>query len=239
MNTATSGQLFKAISQLHEQDLSSDDLQFLLTKGILPNVLKAVKSRNKNWFDCEEFQQVLKELLFPDSLPFDKYFGSVIDDFIITVPKDFCHESCIYQFIVQNKDNLVLCSDSEGASPDRKFINTSKKIIPGKEYRVRLFPIIKDVPSGELCVSFLESKGADFLSVQGLLLLYNQMPSCFTLNIPLVSFDKKTSVWHDKSSGCYWLPFLSRKWDGKLLFINSTFDTIWFKDYCLVCFSEK
>jgi hypothetical protein len=107
--------------------------------------------------------------------------------------------------------------------------------VPGKTYRVRIFPVSSDVSSQDI-LRFLESKQAILTGAHGLLLLHEKMPKIFPRKSTLVSFDYKEAL-YTLSCG-FRMVSETDQCCGVRVFNFGNFMIDWEAGHRLVCFSE-
>lgn len=136
----------------------------------------------------------------------DLYFGPAFRDFRFTVPLDYDHDSQLDTFARKTKDSSTTLSFDVNLS-SKNFAKATTRLIPGKTYRVQLFPILEMV-WGEYCIRFLKKKGAILVGGQGITLLQDKVPDEFkfpTMDGYVVSFDEEYDLWKDNYD-CYNVP---------------------------------
>ena len=167
----------------------------------------------------------------------DKKFG---DDLLngkgsFTVPTDYNHESQIDTFAVKNlKLKSTYSYDDELTS--KNFENATNKLVPGKTYAIKMFPISETAHSEE-CLAFLVSNNAILFGAQGLTALHTDQPEIFPTGKRTVSFDEKDTLWEDADSD-HGIPFVYLYLDGDWEFGLGFFEFSWNSEYVLVCFCD-
>jgi hypothetical protein len=157
-------------------------------------------------------------------------FGPALSDFEFTVPAGYDHDTQIDTFARENKsftsDNLT----------SENFARATHKLVPGKTYRVRIFPILSQVTSEE-CISFLAMQGGVLVGGQGVTLLQSIKADEFPVLKWTISFDEKDTLW-ERSDGYHLVPSVFRSSDGGWLIFFGCFELGPLKGNCLLCFSE-
>lgn len=181
------------------------------------------------FFEKEKKVNTLKNVL-------DERFGIAIKDFEFTVPFSYDHETQLDTFALKTK-NLPTTRYFSGELISANFKNTTSMLVPGKTYRVRIFPVLEKVGSDD-CVTFLRKQEAFLVGGQGITLLADKNGNEFPVGKWTVSFDEKDALWED-SEGNHMFPNVGRHTDGGMLFCLGSFERGLHGDYCLLCFSEK
>ncbi len=228
----TEGQT-KAIKRLLEDGINSFNSNELISLG----------------FTKEEAQEILekgdliqKEINASVIASLKKYaiidprYGSSIELGDVTVPMDYKHETYIDEEgkQVRKLKNTYYFNDELNS---KNFANATTKLVPGKTYRAKLFPILSTVTS-EDNLNFLRRQRAILVGGQGLMLAQNQHKDKFPKGKWTVSFDEKNALWKD-SSGCHRVPFVSADSDGDFRFGLGSFGAGWDGGRCLLCFCDK
>ncbi len=150
----------------------------------------------------------------------------------LTVPVDF--NSGYYNKIINKRKR---CNSTYHCDLGLYFRDSSDKLIPGKRYGIKLFPVLEDNVTSNECLAFLKQQGIIFVGAQGLLLLQDKKPEIFLKDKYFVYLEEKDFLPKD-FSGRRRLPFVhlgSRGWtfDG-----SANFDRRWDSYDVLVCFCE-
>ena len=187
----------------------------------------------------EIMQQELKELvigLLKKHAIIDHRFGAAIAEFDLTVPSDYHHDRQIDSFskIVKKEKSTYQYVDEFNC---KNFGNTTFKLIPGKTYRVKIYPILKRVKS-EDCMNFIEQQKGILVGGQGITLAYSLHKDYFPVGRGTVSLDQPHGLWKD-SNGKYRAPIVRRYSDGYWKFYLGDLELHWSADNCLICFFEK
>ncbi len=166
----------------------------------------------------------------------DQRFGSALAEFDLTVPTDYNHDTIIddQKKKLKKLENTYYYNDD---LTSKNFANASVKLVPGKTYRVKIFPILEGVTS-EDCTLFLKKQRAILVGGQGVLLANDLKGDEFPIDKWTISFDEKEALWKD-SDGPHQVPFVYRYSDGDRGFFLGGFEDDWVCDYCLLCFCDK
>lgn len=164
-----------------------------------------------------------------------KQFGQALVDFEFTVPEDYHHDTQIDTFTKKTKTlDRANCFNENFTSA--KFARATNKLVPGKTYRVRIFPIITRVSSQE-CFDFLAKHSTILVGGQGITLLQQERPEDFPKGKYTVSFDRPEALWVD-SHGRHRVPIVYRYSDGDWDFSLGDLGDGWLDDFCLLCVSD-
>ena len=174
----------------------------------------------------EKLIKTLEFLSFHDSR-----FGPSYCEFEFTVPENYDNDHQIDNFVANEKKSG--CPIAEELN-DENFKKVSHKLIPGKTYIGKFYPIF-DIVSGKDCISFLKKRNAFLLGAQGLTFLSSLVDSS---NLPqekwIYSFDLEESLFFDGEN--YFAPaFFFNKMNYILNNIEFNLD----KGDCLFCVFEK
>jgi hypothetical protein len=166
----------------------------------------------------------------------DQRFGPAIKEFEITVPMDYVHETQIdtYAQKVKGQKTTYYYND---AFTSKNFANATTKLVPGKKYMVKLFPILSQVQS-EDCMAFLQKKNAILVGGQGLMLAHSLKGDEFPKDKYTISFDEKDALWKD-AGGDHGVPYVYRYSDGDVRFDLGSFEKPWDGDYVLLCICDS
>ncbi len=184
-----------------------------------------------------EIKPILQKLAIEE-----ERFGLVVSKFSITIPANYKHAKQIDRFAEKVKKlNTTYHYDKDLTS--KKFENATHRLVPGKTYTVKIFPILerassKERVSGEDCMAFLRKQNAILVGGQGLTLAYSLMPDEFPVNKCVVSFDEKVALWKGGLSGHHMLPRVDRFPGGGQRFDLDSFESGLRKGYCLLCFYD-
>lgn len=175
----------------------------------------------------------VKTVLKQDFPVVDRRFGGVMTEFKFTVPSDYNHEEQLKAFGKKYKKEFYFYNDD---ITDKNFAKVSTKLIPGKTYTVKMFPILQTV-SSEDCMTFLKKQNAIFVGAQGLSLLRNEDKEKFPVGKWTVSFDEKENLWKD-ADGYHRVPVVDRYSVGVWGFDLGFFEFLWYSGYVLLCFCD-
>lgn len=168
-----------------------------------------------------------------------QHFGPATMDFKCIVPENYEHETQINTFKKRFEDSGSIISFSRELN-DENFLKVTNRLVPGKEYRVRIFPILTVVTSS-VCLEFLKEQGAVLVGAQGLTLLCDikKAPHEFPQGKRVVSFDKKTALLAEPRSHTHRVPYVyHNSFNGDRRFLLGYFEFEWCNEYCIVCFNE-
>jgi hypothetical protein len=178
----------------------------------------------------EEVKPILQKLAIVD-----KRFGAALVEFDLTVPSDYDHNTCIDKFGKRVKKEKTTYYYND-AFTSKNFANATNKLEPGKTYRVKIFPILSTVTSGD-CMNFLGKQEAILVGGQGETLAYDLHRDKFPKGKYTVSFDKKDALWTD-SGGGHGVPRVGAVSDGDFEFLLGYFGLDWDAEGCLLCFCD-
>jgi hypothetical protein len=179
----------------------------------------------------EEVKPMLQKLAIVD-----KRFGAALVEFDLTVPTDYDHNTCIDKFGKRVKKEKTTYYYYNDAFTSKNFANATNKLEPGKTYKVKIFPILSTVTSGD-CMNFLGKQEAILVGGQGETLVYDLHRDKLPKGKYTVSFDKKDALWTD-SDGYHRVPFVIAYSDGDFLFDLGGFEGDWGAEGCLLCFCD-
>ncbi|MFA6515394.1 MAG: hypothetical protein WCT42_04000 [Candidatus Paceibacterota bacterium] len=196
-------------------------------------------------FSKEEAQEVIKaggkmqeqiKLILQKLAMVDQRFGSAIKEFEFTVPADYEHDSQLDTSAEKTKKLKTTYSFNDELT-SKNFAKATNKLVPGKTYKVKIFPILTTVTSGD-CINFLSKQNAILVGGQGVTLLQENKSDAFPFDKWTVSFDQKDSLWKD-ASGHHRVPSVDADSDGDFNFNLGYFEDDWLDGYCLLCFCDK
>ena len=166
----------------------------------------------------------------------DQRFGAALTEFDLTVPTDYNHDT----IIDDQKKKLKKLKNTHHHNDDltsKNYANATNKLVPGKTYTVKIFPILEGVTS-EDCMTFLKKQRAILVGGQGVLLANDLKGDEFPVGKWTVSFDEKEALWKD-SGGNHRVPSVYRSSDGDRKFSLGYFEFDWVSGNCLLCFCDK
>ncbi len=165
----------------------------------------------------------------------DKRFGASIIEFDVTVPMDYNHDTYIDKRgkEVRKLKNTYYYND---ALTSANFTKATNKLIPGKTYRAKIYPILETVTSDD-CMNFLKRQRAILTGGQGVMLAQSQHGDKFPKDKWTVSFDQKEALWKD-ADGYHGVPCVGADSDGGFEFYLGYFESDWCADDCLLCFCD-
>jgi len=165
----------------------------------------------------------------------DKRYGPAIKEFEIIVPLDYNHDTQVDVFAKKvKKEKTTYYFNNDLTS--KHFANASTKLVPGKTYKVKIFPILKRVTS-EDNMAFLAKQNAIFVGDHGLTLVCEQKKEELPKGKYTVSFDKKESLWKD-TDGNHRVPNVYANSGGGFRFDLGYFEHGWVDSSCLLCFCD-
>jgi len=200
--------------------LSKEEAQMLIEKG---DIMQG------------ELKQFILALLKKYAV-IDQRFGAALAEFDLTVPTDYNHDTVIDD----QKKKLKKLKTTYYYNDDlnsKNFAKATNKLVPGKTYIVKIFPILESVTS-EDCMTFLKKQRAILVGGQGVLLANDLKGDEFPIGKWTVSFDEKEALWKD-SVGLHRVPFVHRRSDGDRKFLLGNFEGDWVGGPCLLCFCDK
>ncbi len=165
----------------------------------------------------------------------NEHFGTARSEFKLTVPPDYNHETQIDRFQKKVK-KLKTTYHYNDALTSENFAKATNKLVPGKTYKVKIFPILSKVTS-EDCMDFLRKQNAILVGGQGLTLVQELKPEQVPVGMFTVSFDEKEALWKD-SGGDHRVPRVNRYSDGDWDFNLGFFEVDLGAGRCLLCFCE-
>ena len=164
----------------------------------------------------------------------DHRFGPAMKDFLFTVPSDYKHDTQLDDFSIRTKLLKTTYYFNDNLN-SKNFAEATKRLTPGKIYRVQVIPILSKV-SSEDCITFLKKKGVILVGAQGLTLLQSKLPKEFPVGKLTVSFDEKDAL--PFLDGFHGVPYVHASSGGGFGFSLGDFGNPWFEDVCLLCFCE-
>ena len=167
----------------------------------------------------------------------DKRFGANLLDpsQTFTVPTDYNHDTQVDVFGKKTR-KLKSTYYYNDELTSKNFSKATNKLVPGKTYVIKMFPISETVQS-EDCLAFLASNNATLVGAQGLTALQNDQPEIFPTGKYTVSFDEKDTLWKD-AGGYHRVSNVNRYSDGYWKFHLGYFEISWYSGDVLVCFCD-
>ena len=165
----------------------------------------------------------------------DKRFGPAIREFEFTVPSDYNHDTQLDTFAEKTKSLETTYYFNDDLT-SANFAKATNKLVPGKTYKVKMFPVLERVTS-EDCIDFLAKQGALLVGGQGVTLLQDNKADEFPVGKWVVSFDQKDALWID-SDGYHGVPGVGRRSDGDFGFDLGGFGRDWYDDDVILCFCD-
>ena len=165
----------------------------------------------------------------------DKSFGPAVKEFEFTVPSDYTHDTQLDTFAKKTKKLKTTYYFNDDLN-SKNFANATNKLVPGKTYKVKIFPILATVTS-EDCMLFLKKQNAILVGGQGITVLQDQKPDEFPIGKWTISFDEKETLWKD-AGGRHRVPGVNRISDGVWVFYLGDFERAWGDGHALLCFCD-
>lgn len=139
------------------------------------------------------------------------------------VPTDYDHETQLdtYKHEFKAKVRKSVLALNWGYSDNitsEKFAKATNRLVPGKTYAVKMFPIVSKVQS-EDCLAFLKKNNAIFVGAQGITALQSEKPYFFPKGLHTLSFDEKHALGEDPG-----VPYIIQCADGSLRVGLKSFD---------------
>lgn len=153
-----------------------------------------------------------------------------------TVPADYNHDTQLDDFGAKTR-TLKSTHYYNPNLTSKKFAKATNKLVPGKTYGIKMFPLLERGISSEDCIAFLKSNNAILVGSQGLTALQSDQPDIFPAGKWTVSFDEKKTLWKD-ADGSHRVPGVYRSSDGYWEFNLGDFEFSWYSDDVLVCFCD-
>jgi len=187
-----------------------------------------------DWADGWWFAVVRKQPLVKAANT-DEQFGPALSDFEITVPIDYRHDTQIDTSgaKARNEKTTYFYND---ALISQNFAKATNKLVPGKTYKVKIFPILRTVTS-EDCIAFLKKQNAVLVGGQGATLVYDLAKDKLPKGKWTISFDEKVSLFED-ACGDHFVPYIDAHTDGNFEFGLVGFWWDWTSNFCLLCFCD-
>ena len=159
-------------------------------------------------------------------------FGPAIE-FPLTVPAGYRHANALDGFRASvAKKETVFCFDDRMS--DECFPNASHELMPGRTYRVMIYPIIR-ASSTEECMEFLRAQDVLFVGPRGLTLLYQLESRRITRGRHVVSFDEEDMLFSDERMHTK-VPVLSN--DNQVFLFDLVHQgAVWTPVHSLLCFA--
>ena len=196
--------------------LSKEEAQEIIEKGDLVQI---------------EMRGLIMTLLKKHAV-IDQRYGPALVEFDVTVPMDYNHDTYIDQAgkEVKKVKNTYYYNDDLNS---KNFANATNKLVPGKTYRVKIYPILTTVTS-EDNMNFLKRQRAILVGGQGLMLVQSLHKEKLPVGKWTVSFDEKEALWKD-ADGYRRVPFVSAHSGGGFKFDLGGFGSAWASDDALLC----
>ncbi|MEI8223799.1 MAG: hypothetical protein WCG20_01610 [bacterium] len=165
----------------------------------------------------------------------DERFGPAIVEFELTVPTDYNHDTQIDTSGAKaRKEKTTYYYNDDLTS--KNFAKATNKLVPGKTYKVKIFPILSTVTS-EDCMALLRKQKAILVGGQGATLVYDLAKDKLPKGKWTASFDEKDALWKD-ADGDRRVPYVHAFTDGGFKFNLGNFGLVWHSVNCVLCFCE-
>jgi hypothetical protein len=177
-----------------------------------------------------EIKPILQKLAIAD-----KRFGPAVKEFELTVPVGYSHDTQIDtsgKKVKKEKTTYYYNNDLTS----KNFAKATNKLVPGKTYKVKIFPILQTVTS-EDCMTFLKKQNAVLVGGQGATLVYDLAKDQLPKGKWTVSFDEKEALWED-ADGNRGVPSVCAYTVGDFKFHLGFFGSGWYSDDCVLCFCD-
>ncbi len=161
----------------------------------------------------------------------DKSFGVPICEFKLKVPGPYKQKNQLEFFAQKYANDFV---DYDNNITDNNFAKVSHKLIPGKIYTVKIFPILNPVSSAD-CIKFLNKQNAIFVGAQGVSLARYVASENFPIGKWVLSFDKEANLWEDPKQRPRF-PIMRREVNNTWEFCLGYFEGKFTTNHCLLCF---
>lgn len=165
----------------------------------------------------------------------DERFGPAMVEFELTVPTDYSHDTQIDTSAKKAKKEKTTYYYNDDLT-SKNFASATNKLVPGKTYKVKIFPILQTVTS-EDCVVLLRKHKAILVGGQGAALVYDLAKDKLPKGRYTVSFDEKEALWKD-AVGFRGVPVVHARTDGDFAFHLGGFGRDWNSVYCVLCFCD-
>jgi hypothetical protein len=170
----------------------------------------------------------------------DKRFGAPVVEFDLTVPMNYVHETQIDTSMAKAKNEKTTYYQNDDLN-SKNFSNATTKLVPGKTYSVKIFPILSQVTSTD-CMTFLQKQNCILTGGQGATLAYDLAKDKLPKGKWTISFDevkvKDSPLWKG-SYGGHRVPRVGARTDGGFYFDLGDFESDWGADDVLLCFCDK
>lgn len=153
----------KQIKRFLEDGLTTTDLDALgLSKEEAQEIIE------KGNLVQTEMQQLIIALLKKNAI-IDQRFGAALTEFDLTVPMDYVHTTYINQAKKEVKKLKTTYYYNDDLN-SKNFANATTTLVPGKTYKVKIYPILSTVSSVD-CMNFLKRQRAILVGGQGVILV--------------------------------------------------------------------
>lgn len=153
-----------------------------------------------------------------------------------TVPTNYNHDTQVDDFGAKTR-KLKSTYYYNDELTSANFSKATNKLVPGKTYAIKMFPILDRVES-EDCLNRLKAEPGNVLvGAQGVTALQADQPDIFPTGKWTVSFDEKDALWED-ADGYHRVPGVDRDSDGDWKFLLGYFGNSWRSGSVLVCFCD-
>lgn len=165
---------------------------------------------------------------------FDGNFSLVEDLGIITVPANYSHLACFFEFAKKHGEEFYSYNPNIN---DQNLVRVSTRLSIGERFRVRIFQV-QEPALTEDCLAFLRYEKAVLVGAQGLALAYDQAKEKFPINRWTASFDEKETLFVDPVGNCG-VPGIRHRPNGDRRFSLSLGygEGFWDSEVCVLCFT--
>ncbi len=162
-------------------------------------------------------------------------FGSPISEFEVLVPENYNHFTQLDSFVHRHHHEWEI----KWWISDKNFAGASNKLVPGRSYKVRIFPILSKVTPSD-CLEFLKKEKAILVNAQGLTLAWSLHKEKFPKDKWILSWDNLESLPKapDLKYDEYNMPMIGLRSDGVWqlnLYALQPLSAM----YVIICFTEK
>ena len=226
----TEGQL-KAIKRLLEDGINSFNSGDLVNLGFTKE--EAQEIFKKGNLIQDEIKTFMTALLKKFAI-IDKRFGIPVE-FNLTVPADYNHDTQIdasAQKAKKEKTTYYYNNDLNS----KNFSKATRKLEPGKTYRVKMITILETVTS-EDCMNISRRYNGILAGGQGVTLVYDVAKEKLLKGKWTISFDEKDALWED-ADGYHRVPYVDAYSDGGFGFVLGYFEGDWDDFYVILVFCD-
>jgi len=164
----------------------------------------------------------------------DKRYGIPVE-FELTVPTDYVHATQINTSANKARKEKTTYFYNDDLTSEN-FAKATNKLVPGKTYKVKIFPILATITSEDNML-FLAKQNAILVGGQGVTLVYDLAKDKLPKGKWTVSFDEKDKLWKDTDGG-HRVPGVGADSGGDFRFGLGCFEGGWDGNHCLLCFCD-